>query len=65
MPKMKAVQVSKPDGPFEVVERDVRDPGPGEIRVREDWPWCCVDQAILELIAVFPVKAPPEHFASE
>jgi D-arabinose 1-dehydrogenase-like Zn-dependent alcohol dehydrogenase len=34
MPKMKAVQVSKPNGPFEVVSRDVRDPGPGEIRIR-------------------------------
>ena len=30
MPKMKAVQVSKPNGPFEVVERDIREPGPGE-----------------------------------
>jgi len=34
MPKMKAVQVSKPNGAFEVVSRDVRDPGPTEIRVR-------------------------------
>ncbi len=32
--KMKAVQVSKANGPFEVVERDVRDPGPGELRVK-------------------------------
>jgi D-arabinose 1-dehydrogenase-like Zn-dependent alcohol dehydrogenase len=34
MAKMKAVQVSKPNGPFEVVERDIGDPGPGEIRVK-------------------------------
>jgi D-arabinose 1-dehydrogenase-like Zn-dependent alcohol dehydrogenase len=32
--KMKVVQVSKPNGPFEVVEREVRDPGPGEIRIK-------------------------------
>ena len=34
MGAMKAVQVSTPKGPFEVVEREVRDPGPGEIRVK-------------------------------
>jgi D-arabinose 1-dehydrogenase-like Zn-dependent alcohol dehydrogenase len=34
MPKMKAVQVSKPNGPFEVVSREVRDPGPREVRIR-------------------------------
>ena len=34
MPKMKAVQVSKANGPFEVVERDVPEPGPGQIRVK-------------------------------
>ncbi len=34
MAKMRAVQVSKPGGPFEVVERDVRDPGPNEVRVK-------------------------------
>ncbi|HTJ82173.1 MAG TPA: alcohol dehydrogenase [Polyangiaceae bacterium] len=31
---MRAVQVAKANGPFEIVERDVRDPGPGELRVR-------------------------------
>jgi D-arabinose 1-dehydrogenase-like Zn-dependent alcohol dehydrogenase len=34
MGKMKAVQVSKAGGPFEVVERDVPQPGPGQIRVK-------------------------------
>jgi propanol-preferring alcohol dehydrogenase len=34
MAKMKVVQVSKPNGPFEVVSRDLRDPGPSEIRIR-------------------------------
>ncbi len=34
MPKMRAVQVSKPGGPFEIVERPIPDPGPGEVRVK-------------------------------
>ncbi len=34
MAKMRAVQVSKAGGPFEVVERDVPEPAPGQIRVK-------------------------------
>jgi propanol-preferring alcohol dehydrogenase len=35
MPKtMRAVQVSKPGGAFELVEREVPEPGPGQIRIR-------------------------------
>src|SRR6202161_1179260 len=34
MPKMKAVQVSKAGGDFEVVEREMPQPGPGELRIR-------------------------------
>jgi D-arabinose 1-dehydrogenase-like Zn-dependent alcohol dehydrogenase len=32
--KMKAAQVSKPGGDFEVVERDIPEPGPGQVRVK-------------------------------
>jgi D-arabinose 1-dehydrogenase-like Zn-dependent alcohol dehydrogenase len=46
MAKMKAVQVSKPNGPFEVVERDVRDPGPGEIRVKVEACGICHSDAL-------------------
>jgi D-arabinose 1-dehydrogenase-like Zn-dependent alcohol dehydrogenase len=46
MRKMKAVQASKPNGPFEVVERDVRDPGPGEIRVRVEACGVCHSDAL-------------------
>lgn len=31
---MRAVQVSRPKGPFELVERDIPDPAPGWVRVR-------------------------------
>jgi propanol-preferring alcohol dehydrogenase len=34
MPKMKAVQVSKAGAAFETVERDVPEPGPGQIRIK-------------------------------
>jgi D-arabinose 1-dehydrogenase-like Zn-dependent alcohol dehydrogenase len=34
MAKMRAVQVSRPGGPLELVERDLPEPGRGEVRVR-------------------------------
>ena len=34
MPSMRAVQVSKPNGPFEVVAREMREPGRGEVRIK-------------------------------
>jgi threonine dehydrogenase-like Zn-dependent dehydrogenase len=46
MAKMKAVQVSKPNGPFEVVSRDVRDPGPSEIRIRVEACGACHSDAV-------------------
>ena len=32
--KMKAAQISKPRGDFELVERDIPEPGPGQVRVK-------------------------------
>ncbi|HXZ25124.1 MAG TPA: alcohol dehydrogenase [Nitrospiria bacterium] len=34
MGTMKAVQVSKPGGDFELVERNIPEPGPGQVRIR-------------------------------
>ncbi len=34
MPKMRAIQVSRAGGPFEIVERPIPEPGPGLVRVR-------------------------------
>lgn len=31
---MRAVQVSRPNGPFEIVERDIPEPGPGTVRIK-------------------------------
>jgi len=34
MAKMRAVQVSRPGGPLEIVERDIPEPGPGQVRIK-------------------------------
>jgi D-arabinose 1-dehydrogenase-like Zn-dependent alcohol dehydrogenase len=34
MARMRAVQVSQPKGPLELVEREVPEPGPGEVRIK-------------------------------
>ncbi len=34
MSKMRAVQVSKPKAAFEIVERDIPEPGPGTVRIK-------------------------------
>jgi D-arabinose 1-dehydrogenase-like Zn-dependent alcohol dehydrogenase len=34
MKKMTVAQVTKPGAPFDLVERDVPQPGPGQVRVR-------------------------------
>jgi D-arabinose 1-dehydrogenase-like Zn-dependent alcohol dehydrogenase len=47
MPKMKAVQVSKPNGPFEAVSREVRDPGPREVRIKVEACGVCHSDALV------------------
>ena len=34
MSKMRAVQISRPGGPFEIVQRDIPEPGPGRVRIK-------------------------------
>jgi D-arabinose 1-dehydrogenase-like Zn-dependent alcohol dehydrogenase len=34
MPKMRAVQVPGPKQPFEIVEREIPEPGPGSVRIK-------------------------------
>ncbi len=34
MPTMKAVQVTKPNAPFEVVDREIPEPGPRQVRIK-------------------------------
>ena len=48
MPTMKAMQVSKPNGPFELIEREVPTPGPGQIRVKVEACGVCHSDAIVK-----------------
>ena len=34
MPKMRAVQIAAPNGPLELVEREIPEPGPGLVRIK-------------------------------
>ena len=34
MATMRVVQVSRPNGPFEIVERQISEPGAGSVRIR-------------------------------
>jgi D-arabinose 1-dehydrogenase-like Zn-dependent alcohol dehydrogenase len=34
MAKMRAVQVARPNGPFEIIEREIPEPGAGQVRVK-------------------------------
>ena len=47
MPKMKAVQVSKPNGPFELVERDVPAPAPGWVGIKVEACGVCHSDALV------------------
>jgi alcohol dehydrogenase, propanol-preferring len=50
MPKtMKALQVSKAGGPFEQVEREVPEPGPGQVRIQVEACGICHSDAIVKL----------------
>jgi D-arabinose 1-dehydrogenase-like Zn-dependent alcohol dehydrogenase len=53
MAKMRAVQVSSPKGPFEIVERDIPDPGPGRVRVKVQACGICHSDSITK-DGVFP-----------
>jgi D-arabinose 1-dehydrogenase-like Zn-dependent alcohol dehydrogenase len=36
MARMRAVQVPRPGGPFELIEREIPQPGPGQVRIKVD-----------------------------
>ena len=53
MAKMRAVQISKANGPFEVVERDVPNPGPTQVRIKVEACGVCHSDAVVKY-AAFP-----------
>jgi D-arabinose 1-dehydrogenase-like Zn-dependent alcohol dehydrogenase len=48
MPKMKAVQVSKPGGDFELVERDIPEPGRNQVRIKVEACGICHSDALVK-----------------
>jgi alcohol dehydrogenase len=62
MPKMRAVQVFSAKGPFEVVERDIPDPGPGTVRVKVQACGVCHSDSIVKE-GIMPLQYPrvPGH----
>ncbi len=48
MPKMKAAQVAKPNGPFELVEREIPTPGPHWVRIKVEACGVCHSDAFVK-----------------
>jgi D-arabinose 1-dehydrogenase-like Zn-dependent alcohol dehydrogenase len=48
MPTMKAVQISKPGGDFEVVERPIPEPGRGQVRIKVEACGICHSDALVK-----------------
>lgn len=63
MAKMRAVQVSVAGGPFELVERDVPSPGPGQVRIKIEACGVCHSDALVKYAAMPGIALPrvPGH----
>ena len=63
MPKISAVQVGKKGGPFELVERELPQPGPGEVRVKVQACGVCHSDSIAKegLFPSVPYPIVPGH----
>ena len=53
MSTMSVAQVARPDGPFEIVERPIPEPGPGEVRIKVEACGVCHSDAFTKL-GMFP-----------
>jgi D-arabinose 1-dehydrogenase-like Zn-dependent alcohol dehydrogenase len=63
MPTMKAVQVSQAGGAFELVEREIPEPGPGQIRIKVEACGVCHSDAMVKSGALPGLQFPriPGH----
>jgi D-arabinose 1-dehydrogenase-like Zn-dependent alcohol dehydrogenase len=64
MPKMmRAVQVSRPNGPFELTEREIPEPGPGQVRIQVEACGICHSDGYVKAGAFPGLKLPriPGH----
>jgi D-arabinose 1-dehydrogenase-like Zn-dependent alcohol dehydrogenase len=64
MAKMRAVQVSRPGGPFEMVERDIPEPGRGvrENQSSEDTLRFSVLQGVRSINEIYPLARAAEAY---
>jgi D-arabinose 1-dehydrogenase-like Zn-dependent alcohol dehydrogenase len=46
--KMKVAQISKPGGDFELIERDIPEPGPGQVRIKVEACGICHSDALVK-----------------
>jgi D-arabinose 1-dehydrogenase-like Zn-dependent alcohol dehydrogenase len=46
MPKMRAAQITRPNGPFEIVEREIPEPGAGSVRIKVEACGICHSDAM-------------------
>jgi D-arabinose 1-dehydrogenase-like Zn-dependent alcohol dehydrogenase len=46
MSKMRVVQVTRPNGPFEIVEREIPEPGAGSVRIKVEACGICHSDAV-------------------
>jgi D-arabinose 1-dehydrogenase-like Zn-dependent alcohol dehydrogenase len=62
MAKMRAVQISSPKGPFELVERPIPDPSPGTVRIRVQACGICHSDSLIKE-GLMPIQYPrvPGH----
>lgn len=62
MATMRAVQISSPKGPFELVERPIPDPGPGTVRIRVQACGICHSDSLVKE-GLMPIQYPrvPGH----
>src|SRR5260221_11349516 len=63
MAKMKAIQVSKANAPFELVERDIPEPAPGWVRIKVEACGMCHSDAFARAAAFPGITLPriPAH----
>jgi D-arabinose 1-dehydrogenase-like Zn-dependent alcohol dehydrogenase len=63
MPKMRAVQISRPNGPLEIVERDIPEPGSGSVRIKVQACGICHSDSVVKDGAMPGIQYPrvPGH----
>ena len=63
MKKMRVVQISQPNGPFELVEREIPEPGAGSVRIKVEACGVCHSDALVKSGAMPGIQYPrvPGH----